>query len=427
MHKQAQAGATVIILFIAALLVAAIAAAVFISSNDKFASAVKTSGDQVQRDVSSIFFVMDIVGTDASDGTIEYLKEIIKLPPGGEALNLNYTHILISTKNSTATLNYRYGGDTVRSNKGFLTYHQEQLGDLGSYYESVPQLNGIAPRTLNVDLDLDGTPDTVVVCELGRGYCPNAYDGKYIKFQLSTDGTYYIRLTDQADQDMNIAIKNNEIYDMTLVPIGTDAYVTITGSEGSTNPYTIFAGQLEVFLKPYTFKGDLDDDGQDDTLVINDTHLIIHYSSDGNVSTQLNSKTGVAYPLGTDLSTGAQTLNTTINLIGSDGTTSYGTAVIKGTTTRASYIDTDVNFTIIPANLNKGYFTTSYPQQSKNYKEGLMQDGDIVRLYYELPYSVGEDENVHLILMNHGGTTTTTDFYTPNILAEHTVTLYPTT
>jgi hypothetical protein len=169
---------------------------------------------------------------------------------------------------------------------------------------------------------------------------------------------------------------------------------------------------------------DIDDDGADDAIAINDTHVILFYSSDGDIDSQLTGTDGVAYPLGLDLGTGGQPVDVSFDLDDPDTDERYGTVTLVGTTSRASYIDEDVTFTVTPAQINKGYFVAEYVKRSEKYQPGVMFDGDMVRLHYELPAPLIEDEEVHIILVTHAGTTTDTIFYMPNIINKPSIMVY---
>ena len=425
MGRQAQSSIGVIIIFIAVLLVAAIGAGVFIQNINSYQSSTSKTGDQVQREVSTVFFVMDIVGTDGNDGDIEHLKQIIKLPPGTDPIGLEYLTLILNTPTHTATLDYRGPNGTLQnSNQGFNTWTPEEVDGIGRYYELVDSaVDGLSPTDLEVDLDYDGINDTVVVCEQDRGYCPNSYSGEYIKFDLSTGGEHYVRLLNSTGGQADISVKDGEEFGNLLTPIGDYGYVTLNGNEGTTDPYQIPPNRINVYQQPFILEEDLDDDGKDDSLVVNDTHLIMHYSHNGNISLQLNRTEGVAYPLGADLSTGPTTLDTTINL--KEGGKEYGTATLNGTTSRASYIDPDVQFTITPQQLNKGYFSVNYIQTTENTREGFLRQGDVIRLYYEAPAPIEEGEEVKILLTSRSGAVTRTEFYMPTIMNTESINLDP--
>ena len=427
-ETKAQVGIGVLILFISALFVTAIAASVLISTTGGFQAKARTTGDQTRKDVSSMFFVMDVVGSDGTDGNIEYLKQIIKLPPGSEPVNMDYMTLVLSSETISASLDYRgVGGKTSLGNDGFNTWIDQELGAMGDYYTDMNGivLDDVALDTINLDLDFDGANEQMVVCRPGRGFC-DAYDGTHILIRLSSAGDYIIPLRNTLGASLDLTVKNGELFDHVLTPIGSYGYITIEGNENvAAGSYTIDGDNVHLFVAPQVLNEDLDDDSADDSIVINDTHLIVHYSSKGNISQQLNARTGVAYPLGADLSSGAQALNTIITLTDNESTTTFATINLSGSTSRASFIDENVQILVQPEQINKGYYTISYPQKSSEYQEGILRDGDIIRLYYESPKPLLEDEKIIVTLMTRSGTTTRTEFYMPNIISSETATLYP--
>ncbi|MBD3209371.1 hypothetical protein GF367_03045 [Candidatus Woesearchaeota archaeon] len=429
--NKAQASLGMIILFIAALFIGAIAAGVYITNTNKLQAKTKQTGDDVRKEASSTIFVMDIYGEDGRDGTLEEFRQVIKLPPGSDAVDLENLMLAISTTNATASLTYSgVGNSLTKGNDGYNTFTDEEVGELGDYFNRIgSDIDSNPPVNIGIDLDLDGTNDNVMVCENGVT-CDPGDDGSYVLFNLSAAGQIKVQIIDQFGAPMDIAAKSNEVYGNYLSAISdgttTYGYMTITGDEGAAQPYTIFADQMTVYQVPHTLEEDLDQDGGDESLVINDTHVILHYSSKGDIADQLNDTRGVAYPLGVDLSGGGTPIDTNITLLDNDTSEDYGTLTVMGTTTRASYIDANVTFHITPKDLNHGYYAVQYVEQSEKYQEGVFNDGDILRLYYEAAEPVIEDEFVRIILTTRSGTPTYTEFYAPNIIARQSVAVYPT-
>ena len=112
-HSKAQSSMGLLILFISALFVAAIGAGVFITSNNEFQAKATITGDQTRKDVSSAFFTMDITATDGRTGGVDIFRHIVKIPPGMEAIDLEFVTLVFSTENMTATLLYKGVGSTT--------------------------------------------------------------------------------------------------------------------------------------------------------------------------------------------------------------------------------------------------------------------------------------------------------------------------
>jgi len=418
MARKAQASIGVLILFISALFVGAIAAGVFIQNSNSYQASATQAGDQARKEVSTVFFVMDVVGTNGNDGDIEHLKQIIKLPPGTDPVGLDYLTLILNTPTETATLDYKGpDGETVKSNQGFNTWTPEEVGGIGDYHNQLEEVDGNPPVDTGVDLDYDGVADTVVVCQ--TGFECGSRSGEYIRFDLSTGGEHFVRLVDPDGNGVDISSSGEDLGNL-LTPIGDYGYVSITGT--TTTTYTIPAGAMQVYQKPYVLEEDLDDDSKDDSLVINDTHVIIHYSHNGDIALQLNNTEGNAYPFGFTLDSG-KTIQADITL--EEGGEEYGTITIDGETTRESYIDPEVQFLVTPKQLNKGYFTANYIQSTNQTREGFLRQGDVIRLYYEAPAPIQEDEEVRILLTTRSGAVTRTEFYMPNIIRTESVNLYP--
>ncbi len=422
MKKKAELGVGTLIIFIALLLTATIAATVLIQTTGSLQERSLTTGDRAVSQVSTGVKVIDISGTDGTTRTIKNLTQIIKLTPGADPVKLDSLLLTIALQDKTATLEYR-NGTTKRGLDGYLTVTEQEIGELGNYYENVQtQIDDFTPVNLNIDLDLDGGTDRVVVCRNGRPYCDPAYADYYIMFNLSTGGIIYVQAINSSGQPLNLGA-GLEDFGNSLTAISNYGYMTLTGT--ASGGWRINPGQMHLYLKPTKLEQDLDGDRQQDELVINDTHVIIHYSTKGNISQQLENTGGVAYPLGVNLGTGPQTINTTITLTDNESSQTFGKIIINGTTTRASYIDEPVTFKVIPQNIGHGYYTIEYVQRGSNSEDGRISPGDIIRLYYESPRAIGEDEKVIISLIPKAGSITRSEFYTPSIINKYSEHLYP--
>lgn len=427
--SAAQSGIGVIIIFISAIFVAAIAAGVFIRSTGGMQEKALMTGEQTRRDVASRFFIVDVIGSDGLDGGLDIFEETIKLPPGMPAMDLRFLTLTIGTENVTSTLKYRGpDGVTELGNDGYNTARAEDVGELGDYFDRIaPVINGLAPVNLEIDLDLDGTNDKVTVCRQFSS-CLDRQDlfGAYLEFNLTTAGLIYAPLLTRTGTLVNVSIKNNQQFGNLLTPIGEYGYFSTRGSENDAGGgYSIAADHVSVYLKPYTLAEDLDDDGSDDTLVINDTHVILHLSTKGNVSLQLNRTDGLSYLLGVSLAAGPTAIDTSFDLLDNESSRKWGNLTISGTTSRASYIDENVEFNLVPAVLYNGYYVAYYVQTTPETEPGIIRTGDVVRLYYETPRPIGEDERIRLSLIPRSGSTTVADFYMPNIIAKENIRVYP--
>lgn len=75
--------------------------------------------------------------------------------------------------------------------------------------------------------------------------------------------------------------------------------------------------------------------------------------------------------------------------------------------------------------LGRGNFTVEYLQRGPNFIEGNIQRGDVIRVYFEMPRNVSEDEHIRINFVPRIGTPTLTEFITPNVISTERVYLYP--
>jgi len=109
MNKKAEAGIGTLILFIAMILVAAIAAGVLISTATSLQSKALFTGSQAQGQVSSQAVPIYLYGKDASSGSprqinVSFLK--LKLAPGSDAIKLEDAVLQVDTSAVRSNLLY---------------------------------------------------------------------------------------------------------------------------------------------------------------------------------------------------------------------------------------------------------------------------------------------------------------------------------
>lgn len=426
--NKAQSGVGTLIMFIAALLAAAIAASVFITSGSLFQAKASVVGKATQDDASSAFIISDIYATDGSDGTVNYFKQLVKLPPGMPSIDLDYVLLSFGTYDETARLTYAgEGSDVQLGNTGYNTWLEEEIGEMSRYFQAIAgQIPSAVQTALSVDLDLDGLVDYVVSCRDGDGFCDNImYDGAYMQFDLSGGDIIYVPILNSAQQPVSIINKGNGDYlGNYMSEIGSYGYVTLHCAEnaGGAASWVIPANCMNIFLTPTYLTEDLDDDRQNDAIAVTNTEFHFFASSRGDILDQMNDSTGLIFPLGEDLSLGAQTLDTQISLV--EGTTRYGTVDISGATSRAAYIDETVTVQVIPHQLNLGHYSVQYVQRSKTYREGRLSSGDVIWIYFEAPRDIGEDEEIRISLIPRNGQASMKEFFMPNIIVKPSISVY---
>ncbi len=97
-------GVGTLIVFIAMVLVAAVAASVLISTANKLQQQAQKTGDQAIREVSTSFQVIDAYGWNGEDNTIGNISLKLGLAAGSPAQSLNQTVIEVKTNESETSL-----------------------------------------------------------------------------------------------------------------------------------------------------------------------------------------------------------------------------------------------------------------------------------------------------------------------------------
>jgi len=305
--KKAEMGVGTLIVFIAMLLVAAVAAGVLLQTAGSLQEKSLTTGQQARAQISTHAETIEVSATDGRNGNLSEFQQIIKLAPGSDSIKLNQIIFTFNTKDNTATLKYRGTSGICEQNinNGYNTLNEEEI---------------------NTDVD---------------------------------------------DQDNN-----------------------------------------------FTLAEDLDDDGQTDYLRTNGSNILFNLSSAGIINVAM----------GTNITFNNETNNVTFALsqgVVSNGTTTFAYVEITGQTFVNNTIVGNMTFTVTPYHLGEGYFCAVYEQSGTNWVAGNLQRGDILRICYEAPRDVTEDEEVRLNFIPKIGTATLTQFVTPDVISTERVYLYP--
>jgi flagellin-like protein len=104
--KKGEVGIGTLIIFIAMILVAAIAASVLIQTATSLQNKALLTGSRTQDQVSAGMQTLLMYGTDGGDGTVEELRMKVKLLPGSGPIRFNETLIEVDVKNSSLDLKY---------------------------------------------------------------------------------------------------------------------------------------------------------------------------------------------------------------------------------------------------------------------------------------------------------------------------------
>ena len=302
MYKKGEMGVGTLIIFIAMLLVAAVAAGVLIQTVSSLQERATSTGQEAQSQIATNAQVVEISATDGRDTFLNDFNQRVKLSPGSDPIKIDEVILTFNTRDETATLKYR-GEDSVCS-------------------------------------------------------------------------------------------QNNQ-----------DGYNTwnVENPEGVSTDWMVL-------------ENDYDDDNVDDYVrVANGTTLSFNISSYGIIN--------VTIPDISAASEEAVELDVEEELSSDDER--YGTVTITGETSINNTIDDGAELEIVPYRRGEGYFSAVYEQQGTNWVNGNLQRGDIIRLCYEAPGEVGEDQIVRLNFIPKIGTPTLTEFATPDVISTQRVYLYP--
>jgi flagellin FlaB len=124
-QNKGETGIGTLIIFVAMILVAAIAAGVLLGTAGGLQQKALSVSKQATMDVSSGVQVVTMSGTNGTDGTVEAFEMLVKLTAGSDALQLNGTLVTLDTK--TTSQNIRYAGIYGTATTGTETYSAEYI------------------------------------------------------------------------------------------------------------------------------------------------------------------------------------------------------------------------------------------------------------------------------------------------------------
>ncbi|MFW6014240.1 MAG: archaellin/type IV pilin N-terminal domain-containing protein [Candidatus Nanoarchaeia archaeon] len=174
MSKKGEMGVGTLIVFIAMLLVAAVAAGVLIQTVGSLQERATSTGQQAQSRISTNAEVVEVSATDGRQSGLTDFEQSIKLSPGSDPIKLNESVFSFNTEDETANLQYRgVGSECSPGNEdGYSTWKEEE-------YENVTATSS-EPITLENDLDDDREDDEMYV------------DGDELIIELSTEGQFNV-------------------------------------------------------------------------------------------------------------------------------------------------------------------------------------------------------------------------------------------
>ncbi|MFW6383244.1 MAG: hypothetical protein ACOCZQ_01230, partial [Nanoarchaeota archaeon] len=190
---------------------------------------------------------------------------------------------------------------------------------------------------------------------------------------------------------------NTDFETATLQYRGTESECSPGNKKGYNTWMTEFFDN--VTTETVILENDLDDDMEDDKMYVDGDNLIINLSTAG----AFNVSEGEEKTLENETETFA-----------------YITVENLDETNEEAH-----NVTIEPYKLGEGYFSAIYELTGDNHAEGVLQQGDVVRLCFQSPGEVGESEDTRINFVPRAGTTSTAEFATPDIITTQRVYLYP--
>jgi flagellin-like protein len=122
---KGETGIGTLIIFIAIVLVAAIAASVLLGTAGSLQQKALTTGRQTQQEVSSGLQVITVSAQNGLDGSVENFEMLVKLSAGSNPLAINDTTITFDTKNSSQTLNYENNTASVVSGQDYIATYSK--------------------------------------------------------------------------------------------------------------------------------------------------------------------------------------------------------------------------------------------------------------------------------------------------------------
>lgn len=119
---RSEMGVATLVLFMAFLIVAAVAAFVMIVSQGFQETESLTTATLARREVTTQVELFDLSATDGRDGSLDEFRYKARLKPGAEPIHLKDTVIYVSTYNDTLRLIYKEGGCRRDVADGYFTY-----------------------------------------------------------------------------------------------------------------------------------------------------------------------------------------------------------------------------------------------------------------------------------------------------------------
>lgn len=163
MKKKGEMGIGTLILFIAFILVAAVAAAVLVSTTQSLQSKALATGKATQAEIGTSMTAVEVYAESGTDQSVDYFYETIKLSSGSDPVRFQDLLLVFNTKDTSQeyTYNVSTGGCPAttemdaNTDKFYIAYSL-QAGSLNGYLTTgdVVKLCYKAPRAINESEDI---------------------------------------------------------------------------------------------------------------------------------------------------------------------------------------------------------------------------------------------------------------------------------
>lgn len=179
--KNAEMGVGTLIVFIAMLLVAAVAAGVLIQTASSLQEKSLSTGQQATSQISTNAETIEVSATDGRDTYLNDFNQLMKLAPGSDEIKLSDVIFTFNTKDKTATLKYR-GTNGICEKNSTVGYETRTMEVISTTFSNTTWYE------FTEDIDYDGDyNDRVKVAD----------DGDALEFDFtSSSANYNYTITD---------------------------------------------------------------------------------------------------------------------------------------------------------------------------------------------------------------------------------------
>jgi archaellin len=157
-NRRGTTGIGMLIVFIAVIVVSAVAAAVLIGAGGSLEQRSLSTMKGTEAEVASGLSVYSIIGSDGSiNGTVNNLEMLVRLRPGSDPVSLNSTVITIDGRTAFQTLRYDEAGGVG----SYTVYYLRRGGSPLTGY-----INSGDSAVINISLSSDIGPDEKLMIQI---------------------------------------------------------------------------------------------------------------------------------------------------------------------------------------------------------------------------------------------------------------------